>query len=204
MEHDPAPFGPWRPLHPRDARQLMAGLNAPWWIGGGWAIDLFRGRESRAHADVDICLLLRDQAAVRQHFTGWDMQIAHDGKLTPWLPGQTLQRVRRHSCGIWARPSPDELWNLEFLFEDSEDADWLYRRNQAIRRPLAEYGACDREGIAFVRPEIALLHKATSFSVARHAADFEVALPDMDSAARSWLKAALRLENADHPWLNRL
>ena len=182
----------------------MTGLDVPWWIGGGWAIDLFLGRQSRAHADVDICLLLRDQAAVRRHFAGWDMQIAFGGTLTPWLPGQTLQRVRRHACGIWARPAPDDLWTLELLFEDCEDAEWVYRRDHATRRPLTEYGATDSDGIAFVRPEIALLHKSTSFALARHAADFEAALTSLDAAARSWLKSALQREDAGHPWLQRL
>jgi hypothetical protein len=44
---------------------LMHGFNAPWGIAGGWALDLFVGRESRAHADIDVALLRRDQQRLR-------------------------------------------------------------------------------------------------------------------------------------------
>ena len=33
----------WDPLSPTEAQELFSGLSAPWWISGGWAIDLFRG-----------------------------------------------------------------------------------------------------------------------------------------------------------------
>ena len=34
---------------------------APWFIAGGWAIDLFLGRKTREHADVDFALSRLDQ-----------------------------------------------------------------------------------------------------------------------------------------------
>lgn len=37
----------WEPTHPRAVPELLAGLTCPWWIAGGWALDLFMGRESR-------------------------------------------------------------------------------------------------------------------------------------------------------------
>jgi hypothetical protein len=38
----------------------------PWCIGGGWAIDLWLGRVTRRHADVDVVILRRDQHTVRR------------------------------------------------------------------------------------------------------------------------------------------
>lgn len=46
-------YGPWAPLTPLQVAELFAGLPAPWWIVGGWAIDAFTGR-SRVHEDIDV------------------------------------------------------------------------------------------------------------------------------------------------------
>ena len=38
-----------------------------WWIGGGWAIDIWIGKASRAHEDIEICILRKDQEAAYQY-----------------------------------------------------------------------------------------------------------------------------------------
>jgi len=44
----------WEPLRPDDAVELLRGLDVPWWIAGGWSLDLFLGYESRPHVDLDV------------------------------------------------------------------------------------------------------------------------------------------------------
>jgi hypothetical protein len=39
---------------------LLAGIDSPWWIAGGWALDLFIGDQTRAHEDLDVGILRRD------------------------------------------------------------------------------------------------------------------------------------------------
>ena len=46
-------------------RSLLSDLTVPYWIAGGWAIDLAVGRVTRDHADVDVMLLERDEHALR-------------------------------------------------------------------------------------------------------------------------------------------
>ena len=53
-------------------------------IAGGWAIDLFLGRQTRPHHDLDIQILRRDQAALRGLLADWDLHLAGDGRLQPW------------------------------------------------------------------------------------------------------------------------
>ena len=43
--------------------RFMAGFPGPWWLGGGWAIDIWAGAPSREHEDIEICVLRRDQDA---------------------------------------------------------------------------------------------------------------------------------------------
>jgi hypothetical protein len=49
----PTPIA-WRALEPAIARHIMNVVDAPWWIAGGWAIDLFVGTRTRAHKDLDL------------------------------------------------------------------------------------------------------------------------------------------------------
>jgi hypothetical protein len=42
----------WRTLEPAAARQIMSAVDVPWWIAGGWAIDLFVGARTRAHKNA--------------------------------------------------------------------------------------------------------------------------------------------------------
>ena len=64
-------LGEWIPLDPVEVRRVFAGYDRPWWIAGGWAIDMFLGRKTREHGDVDVALLRSDWAAVQQHLRAW-------------------------------------------------------------------------------------------------------------------------------------
>jgi|GEM_PF-2686614 len=41
----------WDPLSIEQVRELMATADMPWWIGGGWALDLYIGRQTRQHEE---------------------------------------------------------------------------------------------------------------------------------------------------------
>ncbi len=64
-------LGPWDPLGLDEAAAEFGMWKLPWWIAGGWAIDLHLGHQSREHGDLDVLVLRRDQALVREHLTDW-------------------------------------------------------------------------------------------------------------------------------------
>jgi hypothetical protein len=139
---------PWQALSIDEVAALFDGLAARWWIAGGQAIDLFVGSSTRHHQDVDVAVLRPDQLTVQAHLDGWDLRVAHDGRLTHWAPGRLLAA---HEHGIWARPNPASPWRLELLVDDVIGGDWVYRRNRrcgchrigsvARRRPLCPTSA---------------------------------------------------------------
>jgi hypothetical protein len=47
----------WKPWRPDEAASRLAGVEAPWCVAGGWALDLWRGKETRSHADLEIAIL---------------------------------------------------------------------------------------------------------------------------------------------------
>jgi hypothetical protein len=44
----------WRTLTPHEAVVLLSVLGTPWWVAGEWALELFLGKVTRAHTDLDI------------------------------------------------------------------------------------------------------------------------------------------------------
>lgn len=49
----------------------MEGFSRPWFVAGGWAIDLFLDRVTREHSDIEIAVLREDQLALQRHLVGW-------------------------------------------------------------------------------------------------------------------------------------
>jgi hypothetical protein len=185
----------WERLHPRDVAGLLMGLDAHWWIAGGWALDLFLGTETRDHGDVDVAILRRDQLALRDLLRTWDLRYATPERtLVPW----DGQRLALPIHGVWARRShePSAPWTFEVLLNEHDGDRWVYRRDARVSRRVADLGE-ERDGIPFLRPEVVLLYKS------QHPddADFETVLPHLDEAARAWLRGAL---GPRHPWLERL
>jgi hypothetical protein len=200
----------WSGMTPRDIAQLLAAFDRPWWVAGGWAIDLALGRETRTHADMDIALLRGDEVAVHRLLPDWEFHIAHDGAFILW-DGDAPLALPMHQ--FWVRRDPAGPWDFEVLLEDHDDAGrWHYRRDSQVTLPLDRFGAAS-DGIPHVALEVALLYKAKGQEVeqsdapvwrAKNAEDFESALPALDAAQRAWLAEAVGATSPEHPWLARL
>src|SRR5271169_2186940 len=77
----------WRMLTPSAAVALMTALHSPWWIAGGWALDLFLGRVTRAHKDLDIGIFRKHAASVTAGLADWAFFEAKAGVLSSLASG---------------------------------------------------------------------------------------------------------------------
>ena len=64
------------------------------------------------------------------------------------------------SCGnLWLRPDGGSAWEYDVILMDATSTTWTYKRDQRISLPMDDIlWAID--GIAYLRPEVQLLHKA--------------------------------------------
>lgn len=85
---------------------------------------------------------------------------------------------------------------------DTTPTTWTFKRDARISLPT-EAVLWTRDGIAYLRPEVQLLHKANGLRP-KDQADFEACLPCLDTTARQWLKHALGIAHPGHPWLVEL
>ena len=75
--------------HARAGRSLDEQLRRAEGLAGGWALDLFIGRESRVHGDIDIAILRSDQQLLRSRLSGRVEKVV-EGQLAEWSPTEVL------------------------------------------------------------------------------------------------------------------
>jgi hypothetical protein len=200
-EREPAPHElPWEPITPQEAASLFDSWGRFWCVAGGWAIDLWLGRTTRHHGDIDLQILRRDAAALPSHLAGWDLHLASATRSLPlWVPEEPLP-AEVHN--LWCRPVGAHTWRLQVLVMDHDADRWIYRRNEKIAGSLTTLST-RASGIPVIAPEIQLLFKSRDPRT-KDEADFHAALPDLTPAQRSWLHDALASSEPDHPWLSLL
>ncbi|MFI6318836.1 nucleotidyltransferase domain-containing protein [Nonomuraea sp. NPDC050556] len=193
------PWGPWEPASLTEVVALLQGLEASWWVSGGYAIELAVGRSFREHGDVDISVLRRDQLAMRRHLAGWDVQLVDSGEFRLWEIDEVLPE---HVHDIWIRETPDGPWRFQLMVDEADGAEWIYRRDARIRRPLASLGIAE-DGFVRLSPEVQLLFKSKARRP-KDEQDFAEVLPVLTGQQRLWLDQMLAIEFGTHPWRDRL
>ncbi len=188
---------------------LMATFDRPWFVAGGWAIDLFLGRIRRQHKDLDFTIFRQDQMALQEHLAGFALQkiAGPDGGeyAETWQQGEWLE-LPVHQ--IWVAMGPDGWPTLEALLSETEGGEWWWRKNPLVRRPLSLFGKLSPIGVPYLSPEIVLLHKSRHMldenPPKNDQVDFDDTVDLLDPEARAWLRNTLETHFPGHPWLPHL
>jgi len=170
------------------AGEILTPTGIQWAVAGGWAIDLFLGRPTREHADLDLAIWRADQEKLYAALgSDWMWEVTDNGTRRPWNAGDWLS-LPIHE--IHARPVAGGHPLLEFLINERDDTAWIYRRNPKIRRDL-DRAILVRDSMPFLAPEIVLLYKAKAPRPTDEA-DFRAALPALAPEQRAWLRLAIK------------
>lgn len=188
----------------------MSGFNCPWYIAGGWAIDLYLGRERRTHDDLDIAAYRSDQLVLQKHLAGWNLMkfVGPDGAeyLEPWSSGEWLELP---VFQIVLELNSEGYPALEVLLNESSGDQWLWRKNLEVRYPISRIGMRSVDGIPYLSPEIVLLYKSRhvvggSINEETDQHDFNDVRDILDHERRTWLRSTLQTWYPDHPWIVQL
>lgn len=184
--------------------QALAGFTHPWFFSSGWAIDLFLGRVTRVHHDVDVVVPRSAIWPLKHHLEaeGWRLVLPLHGKLEPWPPESRQEpdiQIHAHKGGKI----------IDLLLTEMDAHIWHYRRDSRITAPAAQALLQTPDGLPYLAPELILLFKSKNTSVTgeerpQDGQDFESVLPHMSVMQQAWLRDALRLTDLENGWLEAL
>ena len=188
-------YGPQQPWTPAQAREVLAGLEVPWWVAGGWAVEAFTG-VARPHEDLDLSVFRRDLPALRTHLgSRFHLWAAGEEGLLHLAPGRAMPE----SAGqVWVREHALAPWTCEFLLNSDADGLWQSKRDPSFSAPL-ETVTWERDGVRYLAPELVLSHKVAT-GRPKDDDDLAAALPLLRPAQRTFLAGFVRAHAPDHPW----
>ncbi|MFF6883420.1 nucleotidyltransferase domain-containing protein [Streptomyces sp. NPDC012421] len=184
---------------PHEVARRLAGLEAPWYVAAGWALDLFRGTRTRAHGDIEIAIPAARFPEVRRRFPGYALDAAGSGRIWENASAEVLAAVHQ----TWLRDPATGDYLLDVFREPHDGDTWICRRDESIRLPYADIVRHTPDGIPYLAPEIVLLFKAKHCRP-KDRWDFEATVPLLVPAQRETLAGLLARAHPGHPWIAAL
>ncbi len=189
----------WDPWRPEDVARRLAGVSVPWCVAAGWALDLFRGEQTREHGDLEIGVPVPGFGAIRDALAGYHFEVVGSGRSWP-LDSPAFDVMHQ----TWVSEPGTGVYRLDIFREPQRDGAWVCRRDQAIRLPYEQIIRRAGDGIPYLVPEIVLLFKARHSAEPKNQADFAGTLPLLDDGAVGWLRWALTRMHPGHAWIGAL
>jgi GNAT superfamily N-acetyltransferase len=192
----------WIAWRPDEIATRLSGVDLPWHVVGGWALELWRSARGlgalREHGDVEIAIPRPEFGAIAAALRGLDLYAVGHGAIRPLPAGaEPRSEVRQ----VWV--AEGGAYRMDVFLEAGDGATWKFRRDERITRPYPEAISRTSDGVPFLRPETVLLYKARA-PRAKDEADFAAVRPDLDPAGRQWLVEALATAYPGHPWIAML
>ncbi|MFJ9565531.1 nucleotidyltransferase domain-containing protein [Streptomyces fuscichromogenes] len=186
----------WRP---EQVAERLGGVGVPWCVVAGWALDLFRGGQSRPHGDLEIAVPVAGFAEVRDRFPEYAFDAVGSGRVWAGAGDEVLAATHQ----TWVRDPASGRFLFDVFREPHEGGTWVCRRDESLRLPYDTVIERTADGIPYLVPELVLLFKAKGTRPKDHA-DFEGVLPLLSRARRDALGGWLAHLDPAHSWLARL
>jgi hypothetical protein len=188
----------WDAWRPHEIARRLAPIDVPWYVAGGWAIDLFLGRERREHEDLEIGVPNeRFLTGVAPALSDLELYVTDSGHVTPL--GEAADRLPvTHQT--WGLDRGAAVWRIDVFREPSREGEWICRRDDQIRLPYSELIEHTPDGIPYARPEVVLLFKARS-ARPKDESDLAAVLPHLGAQRRRLLAGWIERVHPGHFWL---
>jgi hypothetical protein len=188
----------WDAWRPEEAARRLAGVEAPWCVAAGWAIDPFLGGQRREHEDLEIAVPRDRFDRIVAALPGFEWFVAGNGIVTPMADAAHLLESHHQT---WVREPETGVWRLDVFREWSDGDTWICRRDERIRLPYTELIEWTDDGIPYARPEIVLLFKAKHADRPKDESDLAAVLPRLEPDRRRLLAELLEQVHPGHRWL---
>ncbi|MEV4690511.1 hypothetical protein AB0K27_05205 [Micromonospora echinospora] len=184
---------------PREVGHRLAGVSVPWYVAAGWALDLFRGEQTRDHHDIEIGVPAGQFPEIRERFAEFTFDAVGDARIWEAATPEVLCATRQ----TWLRDPATGHYLLDVFRELHDGEMWICRRDETVRLPYAEIIRHTTDRIPYLVPELVLLFKAKHVR-AKDQTDFDGVLPLLTRSHRETLSRLLTRVHPGHAWLTAL
>ena len=139
-------------------KSIMDKFGYPWFVVGGWAIDLFLDKETRVHSDIEIGIYRKHQMHLYRYFESSKKYFINN-----------KSRIGKHEKKEWNKEYLQlpihELYieykgmKLEVLLNERDEDNWIYRRDKEIKLDERKAILFTEKRISYLCPEAVLLYK---------------------------------------------
>lgn len=194
----PPPQESWQPWSPAELRKRIGRSELIWAVVGGWALDLWHGRETRPHEDLEFTVLAQQADDCRHLLSGLRFYRVRDGAL----------RYQADDAPI----SPDisqlwgcdrDFWRVDMMIDRGSESTWVYKRDPSLQIPRRDAVRINANGIPYLAPSLVLLFKA-KYLRDKDQHDFDQALPRLTDREKRDLLNWLEKQHPGHVWIEVL
>jgi hypothetical protein len=184
---------------PGQVARYLAGVTAPWCVAAGWALDLFRGTQTREHGDIEIAIPAASFPEIRDRFPGYAFDAVGSGRIWESAAAEVLAATHQ----TWLREPATGNYLLDVFREPHDGETWICRHDKTIRLAYGKVIRRTPDGIPYLAPELVLLFKA-KHARPKDEADFDETVPHLTPAQRATLASLLARVHPGHRWLEKL
>jgi hypothetical protein len=181
---------------PSEVAYHLTGAAARWYVAAGWALDLFRGTQTREHGDIEIAIPAASFPEIRNRFPGYVFDAVSSGRIWENATPDVLAATHQ----TWLRDAATGNYLLDVFREPHDGDTWICRHDETIRLPYRDIIHHTHDGIPYLAPELDLLFKA-KHARPKDRADFDATVPHMTPAQRETLAELLARAYPGHDWL---
>jgi len=167
------------------AKSIMNKFGYPWFVVGGWAVDLFLSEETRIHSDFEIGIYRKHQMQLYRYF---------ESSIKYFINNKS--RIGKHEKKEWNKEYLQlpihEIYieykgaEIEVLLNERDDNNWVYRRNCAIKLDEKKAILSTGKRIPYLCPEAVLLYKTQELRE-KDCEDIKNAARKMNEKQIQWL-----------------
>ncbi len=210
-----------------ECNELLKNKGFKYAICGGFALELYIGKEIRSHSDIDVFFFENDKKAViaflQQH--GWNVFKRVSGEFICYFrspdefaPDDIAVFCIKPNCSfIEHKPFKDNMYAWKTISHEQKNFDFIevifnllidrkvtICQFPGISRPL-EKAILYHGDIPYMSPELVLFCKAMTVDRTSYQLDFDLTVPFLSNESKGWLIKALEVSYPEgHKWLDLL
>ena len=188
---------PWHGWTPDHLARRLGRLDVPWYVAGGWAIEL-AGGVARAHGDLEMAVAAPNFASILSSLPELSFDVVAGPPARAWhvTSGHAPELATTHQT--WGRTA-DGVYRVDVFREPEEQGRWVCRREPSISRAYEQVIRRTTTGIPYLDPVYVMLFKA-KHAREKDTADLHGILPVLTDDQRGELRGLLDAVHPGHSW----